>query len=136
MSRLETHRCSIDNLDYVLDREIMGPFSEEAAAAVAKGIDDTAKQMVKETKSTAPRSNLDRSGTFAKHIAWKGEDTGYGSHKATWYVRSPEYRLTHLLVHGHATRNGGRTRGNDFLRNALDNAEAKLPLNIQKRLGP
>ena len=30
------------------------------------------------------------------------------------------HRLTHLLVHGHATRNGGRTKANPFLKNALD----------------
>ena len=37
-----------------------------------------------------------------------------------WYVKAPDHRLTHLLVHGHATRNGGRTKANPFLKNALD----------------
>ena len=131
---MQTRKCAIDDLDFVLEKEILEPFRAEACEAVAKGIDDTARQMVKETKTTAPRSDLDRSGTFVKHIAWRGEDTGHGSHRATWYVRSPEHRLTHLLVHGHATRDGGRTRGNDFLKNALDNAEVKLPANVKRRM--
>ena len=37
-----------------------------------------------------------------------------------WYVRAPAHRLTHLLVHGHATKDGGRTKGDPFLKNALD----------------
>ena len=50
---------------------------------------------------------------------------GGGGHRgrtirATWYVKAPDYRLTHLIVHGHATKDGGRTRGNPFLKNALD----------------
>lgn len=36
-----------------------------------------------------------------------------------WHVKAPDYRLTHLLVHGHATKDGGRTKGNPFLANAL-----------------
>ena len=36
-----------------------------------------------------------------------------------WYVKAPDHRLTHLLVHGHATRNGGRTKPDPFLHNAL-----------------
>ncbi|MGN0077685.1 MAG: hypothetical protein ACI36V_02760 [Coriobacteriales bacterium] len=131
---MRTPRCSIDDLDVVLEEEVLEPFRAEACEAVAKGIDDTARQMVRETKATAPRSDLDRSGTFAKHIAWKGEDTGPGSHRATWYVRSPEHRLTHLLVHGHATPDGGRTRGNRFLHDAVDNAD--VVANIKRRMGP
>ena len=40
--------------------------------------------------------------------------------KFIWYVRPPDHRVTHLLVKGHATRNGGRTKADPFLRNALD----------------
>ena len=37
-----------------------------------------------------------------------------------WYVKAPDHRLTHLLVRGHATKDGGRTKADPFLENALD----------------
>ena len=47
-------------------------------------------------------------------------DSGHGTKKYIWHVKAPDHRLTHLLVHGHATRNGGRTKADPFLQNALD----------------
>ena len=40
--------------------------------------------------------------------------------KFVWHVKAPDYRLTHLLVHGHATKTGGRTKADPFLHKALD----------------
>ena len=75
-------------------------------------------ELVRRTKSTAPRD----SGDYAKHISadFKGLSRELRSVKGVWYVKAPHYRLTHLLVHGHAKRNGGRTREDPFLKNALD----------------
>ena len=74
------------------------------------------KDLVKKTKATAPVA----SGSFKKNIAWKAVDKGMGHKVHVWHVKAPDHRLTHLLVHGHATRNGGRTKSNPFLKNALD----------------
>lgn len=74
--------------------------------------------LVKKTRATAP---VGKRGTFRKNIAgdFRGLKKGR-TIKATWYVKAPDYRLTHLLVHGHAKKNGGRTRANPFLHNALN----------------
>lgn len=87
-----------------------------------KLIDVTRQSMtdlVKETKRTAP---VGARGSFKKNIAadYRGLKTGLNDIKATWYVKAPDYRLTHLLVKGHATRKGGRTKPDPFLENALD----------------
>lgn len=71
------------------------------------------------TRATAPRSKR-KDSSFYKNIAVKAEDAGNGMKRYIWYVKAPDHRLTHLLVHGHATRNGGRTKANPFLKNALD----------------
>lgn len=68
------------------------------------------------TIATAPIGNRAR---FRDHIAAKSARKRLDRSEHLWYVKAPEYRLTHLLVHGHATRNGGRTKPNPFLVNAL-----------------
>lgn len=74
------------------------------------------KALVKQTKATAPVGNR---GKFKRAIASKVLEKGPRGVKRVWYVKTPEHRLTHLLAHGHATKDGGRTRSDPFLQNAL-----------------
>lgn len=77
------------------------------------------KELERKTKDTAPFNARAYHAHYADMIATKSEKTRTGS-THTWYVKPPGHRLTHLLVHGHATKDGGRTRADPFLSNALD----------------
>lgn len=75
------------------------------------------KKLAQLTKSTAP---IGARGSFRRSITSGVVRQGKRGNTYAWYVKAPDYRLTHLLVHGHATKNGGRTKGDPFLQNAVD----------------
>lgn len=91
-------------------------YHDEVVEKVNAAGEAAVKDLVQKTKATAPK----RTGTFKKNIAWKAIDDGHGGKRYVWHVKAPDHRITHLVVHGHATANGGRARGNPFLANAVD----------------
>lgn len=92
-------------------KEVTGSVNEEGRKAI--------KKMVKLSKANAPEG---KRGRFKKSISSREDDAGQGTgdKKFTWFVKAPDHRLTHLLVHGHATKDGGRTKPDPFLQNAVD----------------
>ena len=104
-----------ENLAAALQREL-SLYSDEVVDRVNQAGRESAKKLEKLTKATAPVA----SGSFKRNIATKEVDAGHGMKKFIWYVRPPDHRVTHLLVKGHATRDGGRTKADPFLRYALD----------------
>jgi hypothetical protein len=104
-----------ENLGKTIQAELK-LYSEGVAERVNTAGRTSANKLKKLTKATAPVA----SGSFRKNIAVKEVDAGHGMKKYIWHVKAPDHRLTHLLVHGHATRNGGRTKADPFLTNALN----------------
>lgn len=86
--------------------------TERLNAAGRKAI----KKLVKLTKATAP---VGERGAYRDSITSKEIDAGNGNKLFTWGAGGKEGRLTHLLVKGHATKDGGRTKSDPFLENAL-----------------
>lgn len=145
------YQCEIQNIDVCLE-ELFGDVARECKEEMSRGIDKTMKDMVKLTKTTVegygaprdggkwePRFHPHRpGGTFAKAITWKKKDYAM-SHSAIWYVKSPEYRLTHLLEKGHelfvfGKPTGKRTKAHGFIKESRDQAEKVLIPNIMAEM--
>lgn len=118
--------------------QVLTIYNEEINEKLRTITTESMKQLVKETKATAPRGRRDRyrkqitadyQGTRRSARGLRGQNV-----KAIWYVKAPDYRLTHLIVHGHATNNGGRTSANPFLRNAVDKVIPEYEQKVQEAL--
>jgi len=105
---------SIADLSEALQEQLT-LYHDEVVEKVNAAGEAAVKDLVQKTKATAPK----RTGTFKKNIAWKAVDDGHGGKRYVWHVKAPDHRITHLVVHGHATATGGRARGNPFLANAV-----------------
>lgn len=103
-------------------------YSEGVTERVNEAGRKAVKNLVKRTKATVPV----KTGDFKKHIASKEEAASRGMKKFTWYVRPPEHRVTHLLVHGHLKPNGGRTKSDPFLQNAWDKVRAEYEKDVEE----
>jgi hypothetical protein len=92
---------------------------------------DAIKKLVKLTKSTAPTG---KRGSFRRNISSKVKEKGKRGNTYVWYVKAPDHRLTHLLVHGHATKDGGRTKADPFLKNALNSVLPEYEAAVQEAI--
>lgn len=101
-------------------------------ADVTKRINNLSKKaaqdLVKITKSTAPASRP----SFRNNITSRRKVKGQNGDTYEWGVQAPDYRLTHLLVNGHAAKDGRRVPGNPFLQNALDKVLPEYEENVKE----
>lgn len=75
---------------------------------------ESMEKLVQLTRATAPR----KKGGFRRAITFE-EFPGARGATFVWGAKGKKYRITHLLVHGHAKRGGGRVAGSPFLESAL-----------------
>ena len=91
-------------------------YGERVAESVDAAGEKAIKDLVQKTRATAPKMT----GDYKRRITSTVQSGLKGMKHFIWHVKAPDYRLTHLLVHGHATVNGGRTKADPFLHNAVD----------------
>lgn len=105
-------------------------YSDTVIGAVNARSEEAVTALVKKTKATAPK----RTGSYRKNIASKLLKQSRGGNTYVWYVKPPDHRLTHLLVHPHETPNGGRTTPDPFLQNALDEVIPEYEKSIEEAI--
>lgn len=106
-------------------------YHEDVTNAVDAAGEKAIKKLVKLTKASAP---VGARGDFKKSIASKLLKKSNRGNTFVWYVKAPNHRLTHLLVHGHATAKGGRTKADPFLKNALDEVLPEYEKEVEEAL--
>lgn len=100
----------IGDLEKTIEKDLT-IYCEEVTNQIKQISDDVMKDLVKNTKKDANK----RTGEYAKSITSKRTFEDSRSRINTWYVKGKEYRKSHLLEKGHATKNGGRTRAFPFI---------------------
>lgn len=102
--------------------------------SIVIGLDDISHKaindLVKRTKDTAPvgkRRKHYKNSISSRKIPANRQTVTY-----VWYVKAPDYRLSHLLNNGHATRNGGRVKGTGFIAKAEKEVVEKFEKEIEE----
>lgn len=106
-------------------------YHKDVVARVDKIGEASIKQLAKLTAATAP---VGKRGDYRKSISCKRLVKRATGSTYVWYVKSPHHRLSHLLVHGHATKDGGRTKADPFLKNAVDQVLPEYEAAVERTL--
>lgn len=123
-------KISIDQLADVIDEELTH-YHQDVIVKVKKSTRKAMRGMVKETKA---QSFIQDTGKYREAIASRVLNESVNALTMQWYVKTPHYRLSHLLEHGHATVNGGRTVAYGFIGKAADTAEELYLKEVEEAL--
>ena len=100
---------------------VLDNYNSQIIKGVKKETKRAMKDLVTNTKADAPVGK--RKQHYKDSITSKKVIENNDGLIMRWYVKGSDYRLTHLLENGHATRNGGRTKAFKFVSKNVDRIE-------------
>lgn len=92
----------------------LAKYSQDVVEKVNLSSERVGKAAVRKLKATSPKD----SGDYAKSWTMTTEPGIGEPHNRIIHNKAPEYRLAHLLEHGHAKTGGGRVEGIPHIRPA------------------
>ncbi|MCL2517992.1 MAG: hypothetical protein FWF15_05460 [Oscillospiraceae bacterium] len=105
-------------------------YSDDVAEGTHKAVDKVSKMVMAEINANITFQQ--RTGDYVKSFSIKKSFEDKYNKRNTWHVKAPHYRLTHLLEHGHRTRNGGMTRAFPHIKYGAELARRELPALMEK----
>ena len=118
-------RTSVGNLAAEVMKQL-DDYAKVTTEGLKKAVNDAGKTVRKEIQAGAPA----RTGAYAK--SWKVKKTDENSTKLEVTVHSSKPGLPHLLEHGHAKRNGGRTAAQPHIAPAEEIGIEQLERDIER----
>lgn len=120
------NKVDIGGIADAIANELSG-YTKAVAEGVKAAVDETAEELLQNTRADAPV----RYGKYKKAMAIKKRYESDYDKRVTWYVKSPHYRLSHLLEKGHAKRSGGRVRAYPHIENNEIKAKEKFEQRVK-----
>lgn len=106
-----------DQLTDAINRELT-IHSNEVNKKIKTITESNIKALAEKTKATAPVGK--RKKHYKSNIASRVITENSRKTIGQWYVKGNDYRLSHLLEHGHALKDGGRVEGTGFIGKATE----------------
>lgn len=110
-------------------QEELGIYGENVRNGIKTEAEKAIKKLVKTTKAAAP---VGHRGKFKRAITYVDSSKNPRTPSYIWGAKAPEHRLVHLLVNGHATRDGGRVGSRLPLATLLEEAEKDFENGIRR----
>lgn len=116
---------SIDGLADAIMKNLQ-EYTDDVTEGIKKAEDITAKECKENLKEDSPK----KTGKYAK--GWKTTVNFENQYEKRTTIHNKEYRLTHLLEDGHATRNGGRTKAFPHIKKNEEKANADFEKRVEE----
>lgn len=102
-------KVSLDSLDEEIKKELEN-FNVEVVRATNESIKEAAREATRTLKKGGPYKN--RTGKYARDWTTRQREKNKSVIEVQGYTvyNKKNYQLTHLLEHGHQSRNGGRVK--------------------------
>jgi hypothetical protein len=116
----------IDELADAIMRNLQ-EYTDDVTAGIKKAEDVTAQECKENLEADSP---VGATGKYKK--GWKVTVTKDTPSEKHTVIHNKEYRLTHLLEYGHATRNGGRTKAEPHIKKNEEKANAAFEKRVEE----